>query len=271
MAQRRALEQFDLSGRNALVTGASRGIGAAIAIALAEAGADVALVARSAAGLERVAGEIRATGRRGLPLVCDVCDADAVAGCVERAWDELGPIDVLVNGAGGPVFQAPILEIQPEGWQRVIDLNLTSVLHVCRHVGGRMVERRSGSIINIASLLPTRAWPAVAGYSAAKAGVISLTQAMAVEWGPAQVRVNAICPGWIRTSLNQPYLANAKRAATAIEGVPLARWGDTEDITGTVLWLASDASRYVSGAAIPIDGGLAVGLSERWIEQMRLD
>ena len=264
------LERFSLAARHALVTGASRGIGAAIAVALASAGADVALLARSADRLESVAGTISATSQRAVVLPCDVCDATSVAQAAGAAWQELGAIDILVNAAGGPLFQAPIAAVREDGWNRVIALNLTSVLLLCQQVAPRMAERRHGSIINLASALPTRAWPAIAAYSAAKAGLLSLTQAMAVEWGQAGVRVNALCPGWIRTSLNQPYLEHDATANTAIEPVPLARWGEVDDITGTAIWLASDAARYVSGALIPIDGGLAVGMPQDWLEAMRL-
>jgi NAD(P)-dependent dehydrogenase (short-subunit alcohol dehydrogenase family) len=264
------LAPFSLQGRCALVTGASRGIGAAIAVALASAGADVALCARSAAGLETVAAAVGAAGRRALSLPCDVCRRDEAATAVERAWGELGAIDILVTSAGGPLFQAPILAVREDGWNRVLDLNLTSVLRVCQLVGARMVERRVGSIITIASALPTRAWPAVAAYSAAKAAVLNLTQALAVEWGAAGVRVNAICPGWISTDLNRAYVGNPATAALAIEAVPLRRWGETDDLVGTAIWLASDAARYVTGALIPVDGGLAVGLPERWRQAMDL-
>jgi NAD(P)-dependent dehydrogenase (short-subunit alcohol dehydrogenase family) len=264
------MERFSLHGRCALVTGASRGIGAGIALALAEAGADVALMARSADALDQIAHRIHGTGRQAITLPCDVLNDSAVGELVGDAWETLGKIDVLVNAAGGPLFQSPVADIQEPGWQRVIDLNLTSVLRVSQAVGCRMLEQRGGSIINIASLLPTRAWPAVAAYSAAKSAVLSLTQSMAVEWGAYGVRVNALCPGWIRTSLNQPYLANVDLAATAIEGTPLGRWGEVEDVVGTVIWLASDASSYVTGALIPIDGGLNVGLPQRWLDAMRL-
>jgi NAD(P)-dependent dehydrogenase (short-subunit alcohol dehydrogenase family) len=270
MAEPAGVERFSLHGRHALVTGASRGIGAGVARALAGAGADVSLVARSTDDLEQVARDIRTIGLRALPLSCDVRDNRAVEACVARAWNEFDGIDIVVNAAGGPLFQSPINEIQEPGWQRVIDLNLTSVLRVSQAVGRRMLERRAGSIVNIASLLPTRAWPAVAAYSAAKSAVLSLTQSMAVEWGASGVRVNALCPGWIRTSLNQPYLANPDLGSTAIDGTPLRRWGEVDDITGAVIWLASDASRYVTGALIPIDGGLNVGLPQSWLDAMRL-
>lgn len=265
------VERFSLEGKGALVTGASRGIGAAIVLAFARAGADVALCARSTAALEEVAGEIRSVGRQAVPIGCDVERRAEVAACVERAWTELGSIDVLVNNAGGPLFQAPFLEVREEGWTRVLDLNLNSVFRFCHEVGGRMVRHRSGSIINVASLLPTRGWPAVAGYSAAKAAVLNLTYSLAVEWGSSGVRVNAICPGWVRTTTNHAYLEDPATAETAIEAVPLARWGEADDLAGAAIWLASDASRYVTGATMPVDGGLAIGLPDRWQRKMRLD
>ncbi len=190
---------------------------------------------------------------------------------MSRARAELGGFDILVNGAGGPLFQAPVLEMREEGWQRTFDLNLTSVLRMCQQVGADMVTQQSGSIITIASLLPTRAWPAIAAYSAAKAAVLNLTQTLAVAWGGSGVRVNAICPGWIQTPLDHEYLTDPMRATTAIDAVPLARWGEVEDVVGAALWLASDAARYVTGALIPVDGGLAVGLSTQWQQHMALD
>lgn len=261
----------DLHGRRALVTGASRGIGAAIAVALARAGADVAICARSEEGLAGVAERIEAFGRRAAAIPCDVTERDHVAACVERAWNAIGPLDVLVNNAGGPLFQAPFLDVREDGWQRLLDLNLTSTFRFCQRVGGRMVERQTGTIINMASLLAPTGWPAIAGYSAAKAAVLQLTRSLAVEWGEAGIRVNAICPGWIRTDLNRVYLEDGERAAAAIEAAPLGRWGEAAEVAAVAVWLASDAARYVTGAAIPVDGGLAVGLSGQWQRTMRAD
>ncbi|MDN5931411.1 MAG: SDR family oxidoreductase [Pseudonocardia sp.] len=261
-------DAFSLAGRTALITGASRGIGAAIAREFAAGGADVALAARSEGDLRQVAASLTATGRRAVPIRCDVLDAADVAACVDRAWELLDGIDVLVCNAGGPVFQSPVLAGRDEGWQRTLDLNLTSVVRLCRDVGARMVGRGRGSIVNIASAPPTRAWPALAAYSAAKAAVLSLTASLAVECGPAGVRVNAICPGWVRTSVNRAYLRDPDTAATAVEAVPLARWGEPEHVATTARWLASDAAAYVTGATIAVDGGLALGQSRRWLDEM---
>ena len=248
----------------AVVTGASRGMGAGIALALAEGEADVVVAARSREPLEHVAAAIAATGRRSLAVVADVTQADDVEGLVESVLAEFGQIDVLVNNAGGPVFNAPFLETRPEGWDRLIALNLTSVATCCRAFGRHMVERGRGSIINNGSPGVLRPWPGISAYSAAKAGVLNLTQVLAQEWGRSGVRVNMISPGWIRTDVNEAFTANADAAAQIAEDVPLGRWGEVNDVVGAVVWLASDASAYVTGANIAIDGGLTSAVPEDW-------
>ena len=249
---------FLLRGKGALVTGASRGIGRAIALAYAGAGAEVAIVARSSAELDALADEVAASGGRALALVCDVTKPEEIAATVSRAVTELGQIDVLVNNAGGPVFNAPFLDIRADGWRRVLDLNLMSVVSFCQAVGSHMVERRSGSVINVDSMGAAHPSPMVSPYCAAKAAVVSLTQALALEWAPANVRVNAVAPGWIRTDINRAFSDDAELEARVAEQVPLGRWGEPADLVGVALWLASDASAYVTGAHIPIDGGVDV-------------
>ena len=255
---------FSLAGKTAVVTGASRGMGAGIALARAEAGADVAIAARSREPLERVADAIAAAGRRSLAIVADVTQADEVERLVESALAELGRIDVLVNNAGGPIFNAPFLETRPEGWDRLIAVNLTSVATCCRAVGRHMVERGSGSIVNNGSPGVLRPWPGISAYSAAKAAVLNLTQVLAQEWGRSGVRVNMISPGWIRTDVNEAFTTNAEAAAQIADDVPLGRWGEVDDVVGAVIWLASDASAYVTGAHIAIDGGLTSAVPEDW-------
>lgn len=267
----RGAESFLLKGKQVLVTGASRGIGAAIAISCGRAGADVALLARSPDALDEVAGCVREAGRRALPIACDVRDSDQVAAAVQQVITELGAVDVLVNNAGGPVFQAPFLDVREAGWDKVIDLNLNSVMRLSQQCGRHMVERGAGSIINIASVHPGRVWPAIVPYTTAKAAVVHLSQALAVAWGDAGVRVNAVCPGWFRTTINDAYLQDRDAASQAIDAVPLGRWGEPEELADVVVWLASDAARYVTGAVIPVDGGLAVGLSRTWQAAMQLD
>jgi 2-deoxy-D-gluconate 3-dehydrogenase len=249
------LEIFSLEGKTALVTGASRGIGAAIALAYAECGADVALAARSTADIESLAGKIEATGRRATPITCDVTDAGQVRACVDRVLADLGRIDVLVNNAGGTRFLAPFLGTREEGWMKGIDLNLHGVYHFCRAVGEHMVGRKSGSLINVASVGGLRASPTMSPYGAAKAAVVQLTRTLAVEWAHAGVRVNVVCPGWVKTELNRNLWEDPETATATVGRTPLARWGETSDVVGAAIWLASDASAYVTGSTVVIDGG----------------
>jgi NAD(P)-dependent dehydrogenase (short-subunit alcohol dehydrogenase family) len=257
------LEMFSLDGKAALVTGASRGMGAAIALACAEAGAELAIAARSFPELEATAARVEAAGGRALPIRCDVTSSEDIARCANEALAGLGRIDVLVNNAGGPMFNAPFLATREEGLEKVINLNLTSVLRFCRRVGAHMVERGCGSIINIGSVATFRPWPALTAYGVAKAGVISLTQALAQEWGRDGVRVNAVSPGWIDTEINRAF-TESSAVATIADDVPMGRWGETDDVAGVAVWLASDASSYVTGANIPVDGGLSVAVPEDW-------
>lgn len=246
---------FSLSGRHILITGASQGIGAALAEGFAAAGADVSLLARSAAGLEDTAKRVRSLGRKAVPVPADVTSPTEVEEAFTTAERELGPLDVLVNNAGGPIFQSRILDIREEGWERVLDLNLTSAFRCAQRAGRTMVDRGSGSIINISTVCGVAAWPALAPYSAAKAALLSLTQSMAAEWGPHGVRVNALTPGWIDTPVNAAYVNDERLSRTARAQIPLNRFGHTSELTGAALWLASDASSFVTGTNTVVDGG----------------
>jgi 2-deoxy-D-gluconate 3-dehydrogenase len=252
------MELFSLENRKALVTGASRGIGRAIALAYAVSGADVALVARSREALDELSSDIAGLGVRAVPLPCDVTDGDQVDAAVGTALQQLGQIDVLVNNAGGPLFNAPFLEIRDEGWRKAIDLNLTSVVSFCRAVGPGMLAQGSGSVINIDSIGALHPGPTVSPYCAAKAAVVNLTMTLAQEWGPAGVRVNAVSPGWLRTEINRAVHDHDELGAAIAHRIPLRRWGEPVDIVGVALWLASEASAYVTGAHIPVDGGVGV-------------
>jgi len=249
------LEIFSLEGKTAIVTGASRGIGAAIASAMAGAGADVALAARSTSDIEQLAGQIEATGRQALAITTDVTNPDDVHACVEQTIAAFGKIDVLVNNAGGTKFMAPTLDLRPDGWHKAIALNLDSVFTFCQEAGRHMVARGSGSVINMSSVAGLHGAPGLSYYSAAKHAVIGLTKTLAIEWGGAGVRVNAICPGWVRTELNKPFWSDPVAAASFVEQQPIKRWGDPEEIAAAAVWLACDASSYVTGSSIVIDGG----------------
>lgn len=251
------LEIFSLEGKNALVTGASRGIGAAIALGFAEAGADVAIAARTTDALEEVAGKIAATGRRAVPITTDVTDADQVDAMVARAVAELGHLDVVVANAGGSDVIVNAVDITTEGWEKKIALNLDSVFYTCRAAGKHMLARGTGSIINVASIAGLGSTPLIAFYGAAKAGVINLTQTLAAEWGSSGVRVNALCPGWIKTDLNRLLWESEDLGPKVIAPQAIARWGVTDDLLGPAIWLASDASAFTTGSAVVVDGGLS--------------
>ena len=252
------MELFSLTGKTALVTGASRGIGEAIARAYADAGADVAILARSGAELEALAAEIRSTGRTAVALTCDVTKPEEIQAAVARAIAELGRIDVLVNNAGGPIFNAPFLDTRLDGWRRVIELNLLSVVTFCQEVGAHMVERGSGSVVNIDSIGAKHPAQTVSPYGTTKAAIVNLTMTLAQEWGPAGVRVNTISPGWIRTVINRAVFEHPEASELIARRIPLGRWGDPEDVVGAAVWLASEASAYITGAHIPVDGGVSV-------------
>ncbi len=253
------IEMFSLEGKRALVTGASRGIGAAIAIAYAEAGADVAVSARSESDLEDVAGKARATGRKAVVIPCDVTQRDQVYAAVERTVAELGGIDILVNNAGGSKFMAPLVATREEGWEKGIRLNLDSVFWFCKAAAPHLLGQGSGSVINISSVAGVRSSPLLTFYGAAKAGVINLTKSLAIEWGESGVRVNAIAPGWVKTDLNKVLWSDPQTQEGMVRPIPLKRLGEVEDMTGAAIFLASDAASYVTGHTIVIDGGQITG------------
>lgn len=247
---------IDLAGKTALITGASRGIGRSIAIAYAQAGADVALVARDEEALAEVRKAVEAAGRKAVVLTCDVTDRDRVIETVNTAIAELDRIDIVVNNAGGTSFMVPFTDMRFSGWEKVMKLNVDSIVHVCQAVGPHMLERGSGSVINVASIAGLGGTPTLSPYGASKAAVVSLTRSLAMEWGPKNVRVNALCPGWTATDLNRNLWENEDMSRMMTANVPMARWGKPEEMAGPALWLGSDASSFVTGQTIVVDGGL---------------
>ncbi|WP_214413528.1 SDR family NAD(P)-dependent oxidoreductase [Sphaerisporangium fuscum] len=248
------MQAFDLSGRNAFVTGASRGIGRAIALAYAEAGADVALVARSEETLTGVAKEVEALGRRAVVIPCDVVDRDAVAAAVGQAVERLGYLDIVVNNAGGSNFIVPFKDLRLSGWDKLMRLNLDSAMTVCHAVAPHLLERGSGSVINVASVAALGA-PFMAPYAAAKAGLVALTKTLALEWAASGVRVNALCPGWTATDLNRNLWEDENANKATVANVPMGRWGTPEEMAYPALFLASAASAYMTGQVLFVDGG----------------
>ncbi|RVX47877.1 2-deoxy-D-gluconate 3-dehydrogenase [Nonomuraea polychroma] len=245
---------FDLSGKQALVTGASKGIGRAIALAYAEAGADVALVSRSAESLAEVGKEIEALGRRAVVIPADLTDRDAAAGAVAAAVDGLGHLDILVNNAGGSNFMVEFKDLRLSGWDKLMRLNLDTAMVVSHAAAPHLLERGGASVINVASVAALGA-PFLAPYAAAKAGLVALTKTLAVEWALAGVRVNALCPGWTATELNRNLWEDEAAGAATVGSVPMRRWGSVEEMAQPAVFLASAASAYMTGQVLFVDGG----------------
>jgi 2-deoxy-D-gluconate 3-dehydrogenase len=250
-----SIERFSLAGKTALVTGASRGIGRGIALGFAEAGADVAVAARSEADLETLAKEIEATGRRALAITADVTKRADIEAMIERTVDELGGLDVLVNNAGGTRFMSPVVGLRPDGWDKAMALNLDSVFHATQLGAQRMLESGGGSIIQISSVAGIEGAEGLSYYSAAKGGVRLFTQAAAKELAQSGVRVNSIAPGWIATALNEAMRADPGTYDFAVSMVPMGRFGDVDEIVGAAIFLASDAASFVTGSTLVVDGG----------------
>lgn len=243
-----------LAGRTALVTGAGKGLGRAIALGFAGAGADVVLMARTRADLEAVAREVEALGRQALVAVADATDSRQVDAVVEQAVARFGRIDVLAHAAGGSL-RKPSVEVTDEEWDGVIAANLSSTFKVCRAVGRHMLAQGGGSIINLSSTAGMRGRAGNAPYSAAKAAVINLSRALAMEWAPKGVRVNVLAPGRFLTPLTEAEMSVPEKYAAFVRQVPLGRIGQPEEIQDIAVWLASDASAYVTGSTITLDGG----------------
>jgi len=249
------LTPFDLTGKKAFVTGASRGIGQAIAVGLAQAGADVAIVARSEEGLAATAKLITDYGRDAHVIPADVTRQEAVGKAVAAAVGRLGHVDIVVNNAGGANFAVPFLDLRLPGWDKIIRLNLDSAMYVCHAIGGHLAGRGQGSVINVASVAGLVGSPTLSPYGAAKAGLISLTKSLAVEWAALGIRVNALCPGWTATDLNRDLWGDEDAGPATVATVPMRRWGRAEEMVGPAVFLASDASSYMTGQALVVDGG----------------
>ncbi|MFH0810256.1 MAG: glucose 1-dehydrogenase [Pseudomonadota bacterium] len=246
-----------LKDRVTIVTGGGAGIGKAIALCFADAGARVVIADREAACGEGTAAEIRAMGRKALAVEMDVREAEQVDSLVKRTLAEFGRIDVIANNAGGS-FPMPLLDYTPRGWETLIRENLNSVFLCINAVGKVMVAQKSGAIINISSVAGIRPIPNSSAYSAAKAGIINLTMSAAIDLGPHGVRVNCIAPGYILTpGVAELYAKNPGQAEERMRIVPLRRLGKPEDIGTVAVFLASDAAAYVNGATLPVDGGWA--------------
>jgi NAD(P)-dependent dehydrogenase (short-subunit alcohol dehydrogenase family) len=256
-------QTLSLFGKRAVVTGAGRGIGRSIALALANAGADVAVTARTDAELHKLVGEISAAGRRSLSVPCDVTDPEQVKYMASTLFEGLGGIDILVNNAGNAGSQK-FLNHSDELWHRMLAVNLTSVYYVSKALAPKLVEQRSGRIINIASIASRVGGGYIAAYTASKHGVLGLTRALAVELLPFNVTVNAICPGYVDTPMTDSSVANisartgmseAQARETLAKSNPQHRLIEPEEVASIAVFLAQDSSKGITGQAINIDGG----------------
>lgn len=244
---------FDLSGKTALVTGANTGLGQGMALALAQAGADVALAGRSEP-IETLA-QIAKTGVRTHSIIADLADADTVAEIVAEAVSVLGRVDILVNNAG-IIKRSDAIDVTPEDWDAVMSVNLRTLFFLSQAFARHLVSNtQAGKIINVASMLTYQGGIRVPSYTASKSGVGGLTKALANEWAPHDINVNAIAPGYFKTNNTAGLRADEKRNHEILQRIPSGRWGQPSDLSGAVIFLASEASDYVQGITLPVDGG----------------
>jgi 2-deoxy-D-gluconate 3-dehydrogenase len=247
------MDLFRIDGQVAIVTGASRGLGRAMAVALAEAGADVGVVARG--DLDEVQSEVKRAGRRSVAVTADLADRSAPAAIMDAVLTTFGRADILVNNAG-IIRRAPAIEYSDEDWDAVIEVNLRSVFALSRAFAQSLVARKSpGRIVNIASMLSFQGGIRVAAYTAAKSGLLGLTRALANELAPMGINVNAIAPGYMATDNTQALRDDAARSRDIMARIPAGRWGSPDDLKGAVVYLASPASAYVHGSVLVVDGG----------------
>ena len=243
-----------MTGRVALVTGASRGLGRSIAVGLAEAGADLVITSRTISDVEAVAQGLTSTGRKVLPIQMEVTRGEDVEVGVSRAIKHFGKIDILVNNAGINI-RKPVLELTEDDWDQTLDTNLKGCFLVAKAVGRHMVARKRGSVVNTASMMASVVHAERGAYASSKGGLVQLTRVLAVEWAAVGVRVNAICPGPFLTELNKAILDDPEKVKYFMDRLPMKRFGAPEELVGSVVFLASDASSYITGTTIYIDGG----------------
>ncbi len=256
---------FDLSGKIALITGTSRGLGQYMGRALARAGADLIITSRDADTLAPFQQEIEALGRRAFPVALDVRDHDSIQAAVERGHEHYGQIDILVNNAGCNV-RKPSLDITWDDWNLVLETNLRGTFFVAQAVAKKMIARNYGRIINIGSVTSVFGYAGLGPYCASRGGTRQLTMSLADDWGQHDITVNCLAPGWFKTAQNQVLYENKEWVEYLCDRIPLKRPGQPNDLDGTTVFLASDASAYITGQTIPVDGGISTGATKATVE-----
>jgi NAD(P)-dependent dehydrogenase (short-subunit alcohol dehydrogenase family) len=245
---------FSLAGRRALVTGASRGLGREIAVALAQAGADIAVSARGLEGMGETIARVEANGRRCVPIAQDVRDVAASQAAVAEAAAALGGLDILVNNAGFESVR-PSLEVDEALWDEIVDANLKGAFFCAQAAGRIMAPQGGGAIVNLCSLTSYVGMPTAVPYGSSKTGLLGMTRALAAEWAALGVRVNAVAPGYFRTAMTEVFYADPSWSEAMLGKIPQRRFGRPEDVGGAVVFLCSDAAAYIAGVCIPVDGG----------------
>lgn len=264
MDENRAL--FDLTGKVAVVTGASRGLGQYMARALAKAGADLVISSRSLDRLDEFRAEIESLGRRAVPVELDVRDYDSIQRMAGTAFDAYGKIDILVNNAGCNV-RRPAVEVTWDDWNLVLETNLRGTFFVAQAVAKGMIARRYGRVINIGSVTCVAGYAGLAPYCASRGGVKQLTMSLADDWGPFGITVNCLAPGWFKTAQNAVLYERKQWLAYLCDRIPLKRPGRPHDLDGAVVFLASDAGEYVTGQTLLVDGGISTGATKATVEE----
>jgi NAD(P)-dependent dehydrogenase (short-subunit alcohol dehydrogenase family) len=261
---------FDLTGKVALVTGASRGLGQYFGRALARAGADLVITSRHMDALPHFQAEIEAMGRRVLPIELDVRDYQSIQTMAEAAHSFFGQIDILINNAGCNV-RKPALDVTWDDWNLILDTNLRGAFFVAQAVGRKMVQRGYGRIVNIGSVTSVNGYAGLGPYSASRGGIKQLTASLADDWGRYGVTVNCLAPGWFKTAQNKVLYENPGWVDYLTDRIPLKRPGQPNDLDGTVVFLASDASAYITGQIILVDGGISTGAVKATVEKMTVE
>jgi len=256
---------FDLTGKVAIVTGTSRGLGQYMGRALARAGADLVITSRGLEGLAPFKSEIEALGRRALPLELDVRDHDSIQRMVDAAHGHYGKLDILVNNAGCNI-RKPAVEVTWEDWNLILETNLRGTFFVAQAVARKMIPRKYGRIINIGSVTCVAGYAGLGPYCASRGGVKQLTMSLADDWGVHGITVNCLAPGWFHTAQNDVLYRNQEWVAYLCDRIPLKRPGQPRDLDGAVVFLASDASEYVTGQTLLVDGGISTGATKATVK-----